>query len=452
MKRSSSLLLVSSVLWLAIAAIAEQRPHYGGTLRLTIKQAPGGPGPAALAPSGCSSIAPLIFETLTRLDHQGRPQPLLATSWNAEPGNQRWRISLRTGVSFHDGVPLDAAAVTASLRTSNPDWKIFLMEEMVIIETPSPEPDLPAKLASTGNAIVHPDGDALSGTGPFSIGDWTAGKHLTLVANDQYWAGRPYLDSIEISFGLSDPEQMLALDLGKADVVEIAPENIRRAQLLGRAVVSSEPTELIALQFNSDQPSDDDLHSREALSASLDKYSLADVVLQGGAEPASGLLPQWLSGYEFAFAPAGKTALPQRDRAPARRPTSWTLTYDSSDPVARTLAERVLLNARDAGVRLQLITSGSADLHLVSVPCVPSDPKLALTEVAKTLQLATPSFAGNSIEELYTVEKNLLDQHRVIPLMHVRRAFAFDGKVRELKLAPDGTLRLDNVWLAAEKP
>src|ERR1051325_2498652 len=95
----SRLLAVSSLLLMAIAAVGEQRPHYGGTLRITVRETPQAMDPGSLSGTGVANISRLLFENLVRLDANGRPQPLLANSWQAEPGNQRWRISLRDGVS-----------------------------------------------------------------------------------------------------------------------------------------------------------------------------------------------------------------------------------------------------------------------------------------------------------------------------------------------------------------
>ena len=137
MKRFSLLLLAASSLLLA--ASAETRPHYGGTLRIALGETPSSLAPAALAGPSLSSLSRQIFETLVVLDERGRPQPLLATSWQSEPGNQRWRFLLRSGVSFHDGAPLDAAAVVASLRNSNPGWKVMASGNSVLIETDAPD-------------------------------------------------------------------------------------------------------------------------------------------------------------------------------------------------------------------------------------------------------------------------------------------------------------------------
>src|SRR5207249_5365155 len=122
----STLLAVSSLLWLVAAPmLAASRPRYGGTLRIAVREAPQTPDPAALSAARLASLSGLVFETLIGLDDRGRPQPLLATSWQSEPGSQRWRFILRGGVSFHDGTPLDVNIVASSLRASNPEWKVL---------------------------------------------------------------------------------------------------------------------------------------------------------------------------------------------------------------------------------------------------------------------------------------------------------------------------------------
>jgi MarR-like DNA-binding transcriptional regulator SgrR of sgrS sRNA len=431
-------------------AFAAVRPHYGGTLRIAIKDGPQNLDPATLAEGNSGNIARLIFETLVQLDERGHPQPSLATSWQSEAGGQRWRFTLRPGVIFSDGTALDATAVVASLRSANPGWKVVRNGDAVVIETDSPHPDLPAELALLHNSIVRRGGQ-LSGTGPFTITQWLSGKHATLAANDHYWAGRPYLDSVEIDFGKSDRDQAMLLDLGKTDAAEIAPENIHRARTEGRNVVSSEAHELIALVFDRDPQSEDELHARNALAFSIDAAALNNVVLQGGGEPAGALLPDWISGYGFAFTPDAKPEHVREERSQIKRSPSWTLGYDATDPIARVIAERILLNARDAGVTLQL-TSAASDLRLVRLNLAGSDAHVALNELAQSLRLPAPKFAEGSVTELYAAEKSLLQTHRVVPLMHVRSAIALRPTIREWRTLPDGGWQLNNIWLGAEKP
>jgi ABC-type transport system substrate-binding protein len=98
-------LLVASSLLCAVVAGAATRPHYGGTLHVEMRAAP-----SSLDPADCDqsdwfasrNLFSLMFETLVSLDEQGKPQPALATSWQSESGNQRWRFFLRQGVTFQD--------------------------------------------------------------------------------------------------------------------------------------------------------------------------------------------------------------------------------------------------------------------------------------------------------------------------------------------------------------
>jgi MarR-like DNA-binding transcriptional regulator SgrR of sgrS sRNA len=448
MKRFSSILLaVSSLLWSGVA-YAEDRPHYGGTLRIELRESPSSLDPAMLAQSGPASFSRLVFETLVSLDDRGRPQPLLATSWRAEPGNQRWRFWLRDGVSFSDGNLLDSNAVAASLRNSNPQWKSVAAGNSVIIETESPDPNLPAELALVRHAILRRSENSLIGTGPFLIAQWTASQHALLKANEAYWAGRPYLDSIDVQLDKNDRDQLTAVDLGKADVAQVAAENIHRTQAEDRTVLTSMPSELVALVFSSNAQSDDDLHARNLLAQSIDTAALNNVVLQGGGEPSAALLPTWLSGYGFIFSNGNSPQI----RSPQRKPFKWTLAFDSSDPVARIVAQRIALNAREIGITLDTNNSQSVDLKLVRVPLASSDPHVALIELAKALDLAQPTFSNNSIAELYSAEKTLLQSRRVIPLLHLRASVTLRPGVHDFSIFPDGTWHFDNSWLSAEKP
>jgi peptide/nickel transport system substrate-binding protein len=451
MKRFSSILLAASSLLWALPALPADRPHYGGTLRVELRESAQSLDPAAQTATGLESLSRTVFETLVTLDNQGRPQPLLASSWQTEPGNQRWRFVVRSGVSFSDGTPLDASTLAASLRNSNPEWKALPAGDTVIIETETPDPDLPAELALARHSIVRRGNGSLIGTGPFVIAQSNAGQHLTLKANDQYWAGRPFVDSIEVEFGKNDRDQMMALDLGKADVVEVAPENIRRAQAENRVVMTSPPTELMALVFTGDPRSDDEFHARNALESSIDTAALNNVVLQGGGEPTTALLPTWLSGYGFVFAGSGGNGshLPQSAQ---KRSQQWTLSFDTSDSVARVIAQRLALNARDAGITLDVNSSATGDLRLVRIPLASSDPHVALMELARVFQIPRPKFTNGSVAELYAAEKSLLQAHRVIPLLHRRNAVALRPTVHDFSMSLDTTWRLENVWLSLEKP
>jgi len=57
-----------------------------------------------------------MYETLTRYNSQtGQVQPLLATAWKRSADAKTWTFTIRQGVKFHDGKPMTAADVKASI-------------------------------------------------------------------------------------------------------------------------------------------------------------------------------------------------------------------------------------------------------------------------------------------------------------------------------------------------
>jgi ABC-type transport system substrate-binding protein len=441
------------LLW-ALSANADIRPHYGGTLHVEMRAAPTSLDPADSSQAdwfGLRNLSSLMFEPLASLDEQGKPEPALSISWQAESGNQRWRFLLRRGITFQDGTPLTSDAVAASLRRTNPTWKVFSEGEAVIIERDSPAPDLPAELTLGRNSIVKRENGKIAGTGPFAVSQWDPGKTLSLVARDDYWDGRVFLDAIEIELGKSFREQAISFDLAKAQVIEAAAEQTHRAAG-GNQVQSSAPVELIALVFGHDLQSPDDGRQRQALALSIDRALLNTVVLQGGGEPAGGLLPNWMSGYGFLFPASMNLEQARQVRGEIPHTASWTLGYDSADTTTRVIAERIVLNARDAGLGMQITSANSADVRIVRLPLVSLDPQITLSNLAAELGLSQPKFASSSVDDLYAAENKLLQSQRVIPLLHLRTAYAVSNTVKNWRTARDGSWHSRNAWLAAEKP
>ncbi|HME35460.1 MAG TPA: ABC transporter substrate-binding protein [Candidatus Sulfotelmatobacter sp.] len=468
-------LVVSSVMVGAVAARAGTRPQYGGTVRVAMRAAPMSLDPAELGSGGVvpadsfarRSLTMLMFDTLVMMDEHGRVQRWLAESWQASQGNQRWQLRIRRDVKFHDGTPLSAEVAAASLRAANPTWNVRAEGDSVVIEPGGPDPELLAELALPRNAIVKRNPDSTpSGTGPFHVVDWQPGKKLTLAPDEDCWRGRPLLDSIEIEMGKSFREQMTALELGKASLVEASPEQTHqfsqyessqyqssqhRDSQAGRRLANSAPVELLALLFAREVMSPDEKLLREALALSVERGSIKSVLLQGAGQPAASILPNWMSGYGFVFSVGADLARARQAREQVPTVPTWTIGYDSADPVDRLLAERIALNAKDAGLSLQPTVAATADLRLVRIPLASTDPWIALASVA-TLAGTSAGKAGGSVEELYASELAVLATQRVIPLFHLPVSYAALGTLRNWALRPDGSWTLADAWLGTGKP
>jgi ABC-type transport system substrate-binding protein len=443
-------LVVSSVLLWALAASAETRPQYGGTLHVAMRAASTSLDPAdgtQLDSFARRSLTMLMFDTLVTIDEGGHVQASLAVSWQTTANNQSWQFRLRRGVKFHDGTPLTAEAAAASLRAANPSWNVSADADSVMIDKSDPE--ILAELALPRNAIAkrNPENKP-SGTGPFHIVDWQPGKKLTLAAEEACWRGRPFLDSLEIEMGRSFRDQMIALESGKADLVEIAPEQAHRTSLGGRQLSSSSPVELLGLLFTRDAASPDDKLLRNALALSVERTSIRSVLLQGAGQPAASVLPNWMSGYGFVFSTDADLSRARQEREQVRKIPTWTVGYDGNDSLGRLLVERIALNAKDAGLSLQPTTATSVDLRLVRIPLASADPWIALANVAAIAGSPTEkSTGGGSAEELYAAEQSMLATQRLIPLFHLPVSYEATPTLKNWTTRADGSWSLADAWL-----
>jgi hypothetical protein len=188
----------------------------------------------------------------------------------------------------------------------------------------------------------------------------------------------------------------------------------------------------------------------EALALSVERGSIRSVLLQGAGQPAAGILPNWMSGYGFVFPMDADLPRARHAREQVRTVPTWTLGYDGSDPVARLLAERIALNARDAGLSLQPTPGATADLRLLRLPLAP-DPWIALTDVA-TLTGTPAGTEGGSAEDLYAAEVALLATKRIIPLFHLPVSYAASANLNNWTLRSDGGWALADAWLGNGKP
>jgi ABC-type oligopeptide transport system substrate-binding subunit len=294
------------------------------------------------------------------------------------------------------------------------------------VETPDPP--------TTGRGIA----DLI---GAFGITRWEAGRRAVFEANDSAPGGRPFLDGIEVTMGRPLRDQSIDLELGKADVVELGPAEIRR-QAAGRKIWSSSPVRVLALVFSHRS---DDAKVREALALAVDRAAIQNVLLQRQGEVSGALLPQWLSGYAFLF-PAAADLARARVLAAGAKP----LVLAVEDPALRPIAERIAVNARDAG--LSVTVGASGDVRLTELRVTSSDPSHALAAMAAAIGLPEPG-RTDSAEALYSAERTLLDGYRVIPLIHLPDVYGAAARVRGGPgITPLSEWHFENLWLEGGRP
>src|SRR6185503_12836349 len=269
---------------LATVVLDAARPHYGGTLRIETTDA-----------AVMRRVNALAYETLVASDTAGPLRPVLALSWQGDSNRRRWTFRLRRAVKLHDGSTLQPSQVAEVLRTKHADWQITSGDGTVAIDTGRDAPDLPFELADQGNAIVvRPAAGALLGSGPFRVERVDAGL-ITLRAHEGYWDSRPFVDAIEVRTTRSPSDQLLDVEAARADMVGIQPTDVRRMEQRQLRIEASRPIELFVLAFEAHLATAASEPVRRTLAGAIDRGAIARVVLQGRAETADTLLPQWLS-------------------------------------------------------------------------------------------------------------------------------------------------------------
>ena len=324
---------------------------------------------------------------------------------------------------------------------------------------------------STIGALIYDRNNADSfpgtaGAGPFRISAFEPGKRLTLAANEDYPGGRPFLDSIEIQMGRAGKDRLLDLELNKADLAEIPAEEARRAAERGVRVSASKNDQLIAVvfinssSFSNGRTEAEEARVREALSGSIDRSSIVDFILQREGEPAGGLLPQWSSGTAFLFSIIPNLSDAKEQWAGIGGPPKIVLGYDAADGLEQAVAERVAVNAHEAGISLKLMPlpnsasgSGKADARLVRIGLPSPRPREALAGIIKELGPMAGIDAATlpdpaSPEQIYERERAIVGDHRIVPLAWLPHVYGLSGRVRDWQPPPPGeTWPLANVWL-----
>jgi peptide/nickel transport system substrate-binding protein len=383
----------------------------------------------------------LTMDGLTRIDVPS-VQPALAVRWESQNADHRWQFWIRANVHFHDGTPLTAEIVAASLsqscRIGCPWTAVRAVGPSVVFTSDLPQPDLPAQLARAEFLISHPDAqNAPDGTGPFRVTGFANGV-MTFAASEDCWNGRPFLDAVELKPKRSIRDQWLDLSTGRADLVEVPPEQLRQAQLQHLTVLASAPVDLLALQIigGTGSPANETL--RQAIALAVDRGALYNVIFQKQGEITAGMLPDTLSGYAFLFSPDRSLSRAQELRGGAS-PAHLTVASENGDAEMQLAVERIALNLSEAGFQVRIASPDGdpADIVLRRVHLQLNGPRAALDEMVMSFG-QNVTVTGTSSSALYRAERDFLSTYTVVPLLWLSRAYAVSERVRDLRLTVDG--------------
>ncbi|ADB51200.1 extracellular solute-binding protein family 5 [Conexibacter woesei DSM 14684] len=471
----------------------------GGTLTVGLDS-----DPASLDPTGDtgyagSLVTPQIFETLVVADDDGTIGPGLAERWTVSRDGRTYTLTLRKGVRFHDGTPLDARAVVASLRRSAgraSPWAADLApitamkatgEDTVVLTLDRPNAPLLSTLADKPGMIASPTaveqagrrfGSQPVGTGPFAFDHWTRNQELMLRRNPDYWdAGKPKLDAVVFK-PLPDPTQKVTnLVAGQVQTVDyVPPELISRVEGASNLELEQGPgpyNSVVYVPMNAARPPLDDANVRQAVSLAIDRDSIVRNVAFGAGTPARSMLSPTSWGYSdeipaIPYDPArARTLLGGREvKLELQVPPTYT---QAAQVMKQNLAEAgidVTLRRMDWGQLIDGFYKGDFDMQVQDLLGMQrSDPDGALSSFYApdgsnngagfsdpqiTALLDRARSGGDEAQrrpEYVEIQQLAQEQSPYAPVYIPNQVRAWDSKVQGLGLSNDGVLHLTDVTI-----
>lgn len=239
-----------------------------------------------------------VYETLSRIDVEGEPQPLLAESWTTE--GTTFTVKLREGIRFHDGSELDSADVVATYSRAIRDKNTAAVGMVSVsavdgltaaIETEGPNPEMPrlvSRLPIFPSEVA--DGsemnDKMIGTGPYEFTRWTRNDSLEMKRYDDYWGDEAEFDTVVWRFRPETAVRVSMLRAGEVDAaMDISAGDVANLE----HVVSGPSSNIIIMRpkyYRGSPLADDRL--RRAVSLAIDNESIISGIYGGRAEDPRG--------------------------------------------------------------------------------------------------------------------------------------------------------------------
>jgi peptide/nickel transport system substrate-binding protein len=443
-----------------------------------------------------AAIVSNVCDPLVRYRSDGsRPEAALATTW-ATTDSRSWTFTLREGVRFHDGTPLDADAVVANLESLRQRHLFAGKAErvgplVVALTLDRPNSALLATLSQPFFSMQSPrelraGSSRPVGTGPFRLAAGRKGE-IRLEADRGHWAGAPRLRWL-VFRRLPDEDSLVrALLAGEVDVTSAVGQE-RMGRLHDRPEVSLDSQiglNIAFLSINNERPPFDDARVRQALARAVDREALVDGILGGHGEPARNPLPPHVWGY----APLSRELI--LDRPNARRLLAdaghaggfeatllMVQTLRPYLPAPLRLAERLQASLAEIGVRTRLhelhswsayidqTTRGDYDLAMLGWQADTTDPNDFLSALLSSDAIGSTNrsrYRSEAMDALlkqgrrasdpgeraaiYRQAQELFQKDMPwVPLYHVSVFTAHRRSVHGLSVGPTGVLRYEKAW------
>ncbi|MEA2723429.1 MAG: peptide/nickel transport system substrate-binding protein [Gemmatimonadales bacterium] len=352
-----------------------------------------------------------LFDNLTQFDADAQLKPGLARSWETDAAGRVYTFHLRQNASFHDGRPIKAADVRASLlralapgSTGGRSWPLYPIQgarayaagsakevagivvrddSTLVLTLEEPLNVFPKLLAMPVAAIVPiptpPNFDqGPTGSGPWKFVSWSHDDAIVLARNENYWGGTPKSDTLRIRIIPEPLTQAAEYEAGQLSVVEVPVGETRRWEQTHADELQRRPAlRDLYVAINTTRGPLKDVRVRRALNHAVDVRTLLGTVMANRGVLAAGSLPPGIVGYDSTRAPYGyDPAKAKQLLAEAGYPHGFSIKlWRTHRAELARLAQSIQQNLTEVGIRAEIVErdassaraavrNGEADLFL----------------------------------------------------------------------------------------
>ena len=281
----------------------------GGTVTVGLDDEPPTLDPAANSLSLANgSVYSAIYDTLfTFTPENPVPVPLLADSLTEAPDRLSWTLTLKDGITFHDGTPFDAEAVKFNLERQKlspfngssliPLTAVEVVDPLTLtLRLSEPWTALSSALSGIVGVMVSPTAAADTanfsrnpvGTGPFKFVEWVPSDNVTVERNEDYWGDQPPSDGLVFKFIPVEAARVAAFEAGELDaMVSGIDRTAEEAEADGAQVATPPPSGYVFTYINEAKAPLNDPRVRHALEIGYDRDAIAEAYQGQGYADAS---------------------------------------------------------------------------------------------------------------------------------------------------------------------
>lgn len=322
MKIKHRMALGLSAITLALMSQGAFAQEQGGSLKMIIQPEPPILVPALNQQAPTQYVAGKIYESLLTYDHDLKPQPGLAKSWEVSEDGLSYTFHLNEGIKWHDGEPFTVDDVLFSMNEMLPKTharaRVILAKYLekaekvddktvrmtlkepfpafIIMFEPGFAPMMPKHIYEGTDYLKNPANQSPIGTGPFKYKEWKRGEYIKLERNDDYWVeNQPYLDELIFNIIPDSASRAIAFEQGTVDILrggDIDNVDIKRLSSLPNVDYTTKGWEMFSPQayliMNMRQAPFDNLKVRQAVMAAMNREMIVNNIFFGLGTPSTG--------------------------------------------------------------------------------------------------------------------------------------------------------------------